>query len=53
MYRLQTESFNMAVENDEEFHASGEDGLSSVQVTLAIIESASTGRAVKIEPVTV
>ena len=53
LYRLQTESFNMAVENDEEFHASGEDGLSSVQVTLAIIESASTGRAVKIEPVTV
>ena len=53
LYRSQTESFNRAVENDEEFRASGEDGLSTVQVTLAIIESASTGRAVKIEPATV
>ena len=50
LYRLQTESFNRAIENDEVFHASGEDGLSTVQVTLAIIESAATGRAVKIEP---
>ena len=51
LYRLQTESFNRAIENDEVFHASGEDGLSTVQVTLAIIESAATGRAVKIEPI--
>ena len=51
LYKLQTEAFNRAVQHDEEFHASGEDGLSVVQVTRAIIESASTGRAVKIEPV--
>ncbi|MCH8108503.1 MAG: Gfo/Idh/MocA family oxidoreductase [Chloroflexi bacterium] len=51
LYRLQTEAFNRAVQHGEEFHASGEDGLSVVQVTRAIIESASTGRAVKIEPV--
>ena len=50
LYRLQTEAFNRAVQGGEEFHASGEDGLSVVQVTRAIIESASTGRAVKIEP---
>ena len=50
LYRLQTEAFNRAVQSGEEFHASGEDGLSVVQVTRAIIESASTGRAVKIEP---
>ena len=53
LYRLQTEAFNRAIENDEASHASGEDGLSAVQVTLAIIESASTGRAVKIKPITV
>jgi 1,5-anhydro-D-fructose reductase (1,5-anhydro-D-mannitol-forming) len=49
LYRLQTEAFNRAMSNDDEFHASGEDGLRVVQVTSAIIESASTGRAVKIE----
>ncbi len=51
LYRMQIESFNRALENDEEFHASGEDGLSAVQVTLAIIESASTGRAVSVDPI--
>ena len=50
LYQLQTEAFNRAVQGGEEFHASGEDGLSVVQVTRAIIESASTGCAVKIEP---
>ena len=51
LYRLQTEAFNRSAQGGEDFHASGEDGLSVVQVTSAIIESASSGRAVKIEPV--
>ncbi len=49
LYRLQIEAFNRAVVGEREFHASGEDGLSVVRVTSAIIESASPGRAVKIE----
>ena len=53
LYRLQIEAFNRAVAGDGEFHASGEDGLSVVRVTSAIIESASTGRSVKIEPTAV
>ena len=50
-YTLQIEAFRRAVEQDEEFGASGVDGLRAVQAASAIIESASTGRAVKIEPV--
>lgn len=53
LFRRQVEAFNRAVERDEEFHASGRDGLSVVQATSAIIESATTGRAVRIEPVRV
>ncbi len=49
LYRLQVESFNRSLVTGEEFHASGLDGLSIVQVTSAIIESAATGRAVRIE----
>ena len=48
LYKLQTEAFNRAIEGKEDFHASGEDGLAVVQVTSAIIESASTGRVVKV-----
>ncbi len=51
LYRLQAEAFQRSVEKGEEFHASGEDGLLVVQVTSAIIESASSGRTVKIEPI--
>ena len=51
LYQRQVEAFNRAVEKDEDFDASGEDGLSVVQVTGAIIEAASTGRSVKIDPV--
>ena len=50
LYRLQIQAFQRAVEQDEEFDASGMDGLRIVQVASAAIESASTGRAVKIEP---
>ena len=53
LYKHQTEAFNRAIQGDEEFHASGLDGLRTVQVTRAIIESASTGRSVKIEPIEV
>lgn len=51
LYRHQTEAFNRSIQSDEEFHASGLDGLRTVQVTRAIIESATTGRSVKIEPI--
>ena len=51
LYKLQTEAFNRAIEGKEDFHASGEDGLLVVQVTSAIIESASTGRVVKVSVV--
>lgn len=49
LYKLQIEAFNRAVQSDEEFRASGVDGLRVVEVTSAIIESAATGRAVKVE----
>lgn len=51
LYRLQTEAFNRSIQGGEEFHASGEDGLLVVQVTSAIIASASKGRTVKIETI--
>jgi 1,5-anhydro-D-fructose reductase (1,5-anhydro-D-mannitol-forming) len=51
LYKLQVEAFNRAVQKDEDFDASGTDGLRIVQIASAIIESASTGRSVKIEPV--
>ncbi len=51
LYKRQVEAFNRAVENDEDFDASGVDGLRIVQITSAIIEAASTGRSVKINPV--
>ena len=50
LYRFQIEAFSRAIQGKEEFEASGMDGLRAVQVASAIIESASTGRAVKIEP---
>jgi len=50
LYQLEIEAFQRAVHGDEEFEASGIDGVHAVQVASAIIESASTGRTVKIEP---
>lgn len=50
LYKLQIETFCRAIQGGEEFEASGMDGLRAVQVVSAIIESASTGRAIKIEP---
>jgi 1,5-anhydro-D-fructose reductase (1,5-anhydro-D-mannitol-forming) len=50
LYKLGIEAFSRAIQGDEKFEASGMDGLRAVQVASAIIESASTGRAIKIEP---
>ena len=44
------EDFHQAIEEDQEPMCTGQDGLRVVQVTLAMIESARTGRTVKIEP---
>jgi 1,5-anhydro-D-fructose reductase (1,5-anhydro-D-mannitol-forming) len=49
LYKLQIEAFSRAIQGGEEFEASGMDGLRAVQVVSAIIESASTGRVIKIE----
>jgi predicted dehydrogenase len=49
LYKRQIEEFSTALQNDKEFRASGVDGLRVVEVTSAIIESAATGRAVKVE----
>jgi 1,5-anhydro-D-fructose reductase (1,5-anhydro-D-mannitol-forming) len=47
------QDFQRAVEADEEPAASGIDGLRVVEVTLAMVESARSGRTVRIDPVTV
>ncbi len=47
----QTEDFQRAVEEDREPAATGVDGLRVVETTLAAIESARTGRIVRIEGV--
>ena len=49
----QTEDFQQAVAEDREPSATGVDGLRVVETTLAAIESARTGRVVKIEAVEV
>jgi 1,5-anhydro-D-fructose reductase (1,5-anhydro-D-mannitol-forming) len=53
LYRRQVEAFNRAVQKEEDFDASGVDGLRVVEITSAIIEAASTGRSVKMDPVQV
>ena len=47
----QTEDFQQAVAEDREPAATGVDGLRVVETTLAAIESARTGRIVKIDAV--
>ncbi len=49
--KWQIEGFNQAISLDEEPRASGLDGLHSVQITEAMIESARTRRTVKVEPI--
>jgi predicted dehydrogenase len=53
LYKRQVEAFNEAIQHDAEPLASGLDGLRVVQATVAMIESASTGRAVQIESLSV
>ena len=53
LFTWQTEAFNRAIQRDEDPLASGVDCLKTVQVTVAMIESASTGRTVKLEPLPV
>jgi 1,5-anhydro-D-fructose reductase (1,5-anhydro-D-mannitol-forming) len=53
LYTRQVEAFNAAIQHDAEPIASGLDGLRVVQATVAMVESASTGRAVKIAPLSV
>ncbi len=52
-FRAEIADFQQAVDQGREPVASGIDGLRVVEVTLAMIESARTGRAVKIDPVEV
>ncbi len=51
LVKWQIEGFNRAISLDEEPRASGLDGLRSVQVTLAMIESATTRRTVAVDPI--
>ncbi len=50
-FTAEIEDFQRAIETDTEPAATGIDGLRVVEVTLAMIESARTGRSVKIQPV--
>ena len=53
LFTWQTEALNRAIQRDEDPLASGVEGLKVVQVTVAMIESASTRRTVKLEPLPV
>ena len=53
LYQRQIEAFNRAVQQNEEFDATGIDGLSVVQATSAALESAASGRSVKVEAIEV
>ena len=50
LFRMQAQSFQHAVETGRAPSATGVDGLRVVQVTSAMIESATTGRSVRIGP---
>ena len=45
----QIEDFNRAIAEERDPAASGVDGLKVVQVTMGMVESAKTGRTVKLE----
>ncbi len=51
--KWQIEGFNKAIAQDEEPRASGLDGLRSVQITEAMIESARTRRTVSVDPISI
>lgn len=47
-YVCEIEAFGRAIQEGEEFHADGMDGLRSVQVSAAILESVRTGKTIEI-----
>ncbi len=49
LYRNEIEAFNRAVKDKIAFQASGRDGLHCVNVLTAIVESAATGRRIRVE----
>ena len=51
--REQVEAFNRAIRQDTKPYSSGVDGLRVVEVTVAVIESATTGRTVQVQRVDV
>ena len=53
LYVREVEAFNRAIRENQEPPASGLDGLRVVQVTVAMIESATKGKTVKLEPISV
>jgi predicted dehydrogenase len=53
LYKWQVEAFNCAIQQNTEPIASGLDGLRAVQVAEAMIQSASQGRTIKLEPLSV
>ena len=53
LFTWQTEAFNRSIQRNEDPLASGVDCLKTVQVTVAMIESASTGKTVKLDPLPV
>ncbi len=50
LYERAVASFHAAIEGRGEPSATGEDGIWSLAVGLAVVEAARTGRRVKIEP---
>lgn len=48
-YAREVEAFSRAVKEGGEFHADGLDGLRSVQVSAAILESVRTGKTIRID----
>lgn len=49
LYTQEVEAFCRAIDQGTEFHASGEDGVRSVALTVAILDSARTCRAVRFD----
>jgi hypothetical protein len=49
--KWQIEGFNKAISRDEDPRASGVDGLRSIQITDAMIESVRTKSTVRVEPI--
>ena len=53
LVKWQIEDFDRAIEEDRDPAASGVDGLKVVQVTVGMVESASQGKSIRLEPLPV